>query len=45
METAIALEMVKVTEVAAISSARLMGRADRHGADHAATEAMRRAMD
>ncbi len=45
METALALEMIKVTEVAAIASARLMGRADRHGADHAATEAMRHAMD
>jgi len=45
METALALEMVKVTEVAAISSARLMGRADRDGADLAAVEAMRRAMD
>jgi fructose-1,6-bisphosphatase II len=45
LETLLALEMVRVTEAAAISSARLMGRADRHGADQAATEAMRRSMD
>jgi fructose-1,6-bisphosphatase II len=45
VETALALEMVKVTEVAAVASARLMGRADRDGADRAAVEAMRRAMD
>jgi fructose-1,6-bisphosphatase II len=45
METLLALEMVRVTEAAAISSARLMGRGDRHGADLAATEAMRRTMD
>jgi fructose-1,6-bisphosphatase II len=45
METLLALEMIRVTEAAAISSARLMGRADRHGADRAATEAMRKAMD
>lgn len=45
METAFALEMIRVTEAAAIASARLMGRGDRHGADQAATEAMRRTMD
>ncbi len=45
METLLALEMVRVTEAAAISSARFMGRGDRHGADQAATEAMRRTMD
>jgi fructose-1,6-bisphosphatase II len=45
METLLALEMIRVTEAAAIESARLMGRGDRHGADRAATEAMRRAMD
>jgi fructose-1,6-bisphosphatase II len=45
METLLALEMVRVTEAAAISSARLMGRGDHDGADRAATEAMRRAMD
>jgi fructose-1,6-bisphosphatase II len=37
--------MVRVTEAAALASARLMGRGDRHGADRAATEAMRTAMD
>ncbi len=45
METLLALEMVRVTEAAAISSARFMGRGDRHGADQAATEAMRRTLD
>jgi fructose-1,6-bisphosphatase II len=45
METLLALEMVRVTEAAAIASARLMGRGDKDGADRAATEAMRRAMD
>jgi fructose-1,6-bisphosphatase II len=45
METLLALEMVRVTEAAAIASSRLMGRGDNHGADQAATEAMRRAMD
>jgi fructose-1,6-bisphosphatase class II len=45
METLLALEMVRVVEAAAIASARLMGRGDRHGADLAATEAMRRTMD
>jgi fructose-1,6-bisphosphatase class II len=41
----LALEMVRVTEEAAIASARSMGRGDRHGADQLATEAMRRTMD
>jgi len=45
METLLALEMVRVTEAAAIASARLMGRGDKDGADHAAVEAMRTAMD
>ena len=45
MEEILALEMIRVTEAAAIDSARLMGRGDTMGADHAATEAMRRAMD
>ncbi len=45
MESLFALEMVRVTEAAAIASARLMGRGDRMGADHAAVEAMRAAMD
>src|SRR5687767_9960032 len=37
--------MVRVTEAAAIASARFMGRGDRHGADQAATEAMRHTLD
>ena len=37
--------MVRVTEAAAIASARYMGRGDRHAADKAATEAMRRTFD
>ena len=45
MERLLALEMIRVTEAAAIESARTMGRGDRHDADRAATEAMRLAMD
>jgi fructose-1,6-bisphosphatase II len=45
MEKLIALEMAYVTEAAAVASARLMGRGDRHEADRVATEAMRAAMD
>ena len=45
MEQLLALEMVRVTEEAAIASARSMGRGDRNGADKLATEAMRRTMD
>jgi fructose-1,6-bisphosphatase II len=45
METLLALETVRVTEAAAIASARYMGRGDRTGADQAATEAMRRTLD
>ena len=45
VEKLLALEMVRVTEAAAIASARLMGRGDRMEADRLATEAMRAAMD
>ena len=45
MEQLLALEMVRVTEAAAIASARFMGRGMRDEADLAATEAMRRTMD
>ncbi len=45
MEQLLALEMVRVTEAAAIASARFMGRGLRDEADAAATEAMRRVMD
>jgi fructose-1,6-bisphosphatase II len=45
MERALLLEFVRITEAGALASARLMGRGDRNGADHAAVEAMRKAMD
>jgi fructose-1,6-bisphosphatase II len=45
METLLALEMVRVTEAAAIASARFMGRGDRMAADRAAVEAMRQTFD
>jgi fructose-1,6-bisphosphatase II len=37
----LALELVRVTEAAAISAGRYMGRGDKNAADHAAVEAMR----
>ena len=45
MEQLLALEMIRVTEAAAIDSARFMGRGEKDGADRAAVEAMRRTMD
>ena len=45
MEQLLALEMVRVTEAAAIASARFMGRGEKDAADLAAVEAMRRTMD
>ena len=45
MEQLLALEMIRVTEAAAIDSARFMGRGARDEADAAATEAMRRTME
>jgi fructose-1,6-bisphosphatase II len=45
MEQVLALEMIRVTEAAAIASARMMGRGQRNEADQAAVEAMRRTMD
>jgi fructose-1,6-bisphosphatase II len=45
MEQLLALEMIRVTEAAAIDSARFMGRGAKDEADAAATEAMRRTMD
>jgi fructose-1,6-bisphosphatase II len=45
MDKLISLEAVAATEAGAIAAARLMGRGDRDGADHAAVEAMRRAME
>ena len=45
MEQLLALDMIRVTEAAAIDSARFMGRGAKDEADAAATEAMRRTMD
>ena len=45
MDTLITVEAVAATEAGAIAAARLMGRGDRDAADHAAVEAMRRAME
>ncbi len=45
MDRNLALELVRVTETAALSCARWMGRGDAHGADQAAVDAMRRAFD
>jgi fructose-1,6-bisphosphatase II len=45
MEQLLALEMVRVTEAAALASARFMGRGQRDEADRAAVEAMRATMD
>jgi fructose-1,6-bisphosphatase II len=45
VEQLLALEMVRVTEAAALASARFMGRGEKDEADHAAVEAMRRTMD
>jgi fructose-1,6-bisphosphatase II len=45
VEQLLALEMVRVTEAAAIESARFMGRGAKDEADAAATTAMRKTMD
>ena len=45
MEALLALEMIRVTEAAAVEAARLMGRGDKDEADRAAVEAMRATMD
>jgi fructose-1,6-bisphosphatase II len=42
MDRNLALEVVRVTEAAALAAARFVGRGDRDGADRAATEAMRK---
>jgi fructose-1,6-bisphosphatase II len=44
MDRNLALELVRVTEAAALSCARLMGKGDKHSADEAATSAMRRTL-
>jgi fructose-1,6-bisphosphatase II len=45
MDRNLALEVVRVTEAAALASARFMGRGDAEAVDRAAGEAMRRAFD
>ena len=45
MDRNLAMEAVRVTEMAAIASARLMGRGDKNESDQAAVDAMRRAFD
>jgi fructose-1,6-bisphosphatase class II len=45
MDRNFALEFVRVTEAAALESARLMGRGDEKAADFAAVEAMRKALN
>jgi fructose-1,6-bisphosphatase II len=45
MDRNLALEAVRVTEAAALASARLMGRGNEKAADQAAVDAMRRAFD
>lgn len=45
MDRNLALEVARVTEAAALASARFMGRGDEAGADRAAVEAMQRAFN
>ncbi|MBT4740058.1 MAG: class II fructose-bisphosphatase [Rhodospirillaceae bacterium] len=45
MERNLALETVRVTEAAALSASRLMGRGDEKAADQAAVDAMRQALN
>ena len=45
MERNLALEVVRVTEAAALAAARLMGRGDNMAADQAAVQAMRKAFN
>jgi len=45
LDRVLVLEMVRVTEAAAIAASRLVGRGDEKAADHAAVEAMRKAFD
>jgi fructose-1,6-bisphosphatase II len=45
MDRNLAMEVVRVTEMAAIASARLMGRGNKNESDQAAVDAMRRAFD
>jgi fructose-1,6-bisphosphatase II len=41
----LALELVRVTEAAALAAARMVGRGDKEGADQAAVDAMRHVLD
>src|SRR3979490_211768 len=45
MDRNLALEAVRVTQVAALSASRLMGRGDEKAADQAAVDAMRQALN
>ena len=45
MDRNLALEVVRVTEMAAIASARLMGTGNKNESDQAAVDAMRKAFD
>ncbi len=45
MDRNLALELVRVTEAAALASSRLMGKGDEKGADQLAVDAMRKAFD
>ncbi|MEQ8388096.1 MAG: class II fructose-bisphosphatase [Alphaproteobacteria bacterium] len=45
MDRNLALEVVRVTEAAALAASRLMGRGDEKSADQAAVDAMRRALN
>ena len=45
MDRNLALDLVRVTEAAAIDCGRMMGRGDREGADQKAVDAMRDALN
>jgi fructose-1,6-bisphosphatase II / sedoheptulose-1,7-bisphosphatase len=45
LDRVLVLEMVRVTEAAAVGAAKLIGRGDEKAADHAAVEAMRAALN
>ena len=45
MDRNLALELVRVTEAAALACGRWVGKGDKHSADEAATNAMRRTLD
>src|SRR5262245_3596984 len=45
LDRLLVLEMVRVTEAAAIAASKLIGRGNERAADHAAVEAMREALN